>query len=52
MDDIPLPQVEQLAIDQDESIIEESANPSLENHICWRYWFSSTDDPDNISGTF
>jgi hypothetical protein len=48
MDDIPLPQVEQLAIDQDESIIEESANPSLENHICWRYWFSSTDDPDNI----
>jgi len=49
LDDIPLPQVEQLQMNQDESAIEESSNPSEENHICWRYWFPSTDDPDNVS---
>jgi len=47
---VPLPQVEQVRVNQDEEVVADSPHSNEEECICWKYWFPATGDPDTVSG--
>ena len=51
IEDVPLPHVEQVRLNEADDIVENSVNPNEEDTICWKYWFPATGDPDHIAGT-
>ncbi len=52
IEDLPLPHVEQVCLNQEDGIIDDCVNPNEEECLCWKYWFPATGDPDNISGIY
>jgi hypothetical protein len=52
VDNVPLPRVEHIRLNEDHVEDEESVNPNLEENICWKYWFPTTEDPNNTSGIY
>ncbi len=52
IEDVPLPKVEQVRLNEADDIVEDSCNPNEEETVCWKYWFPATGDPDYIAGTY
>jgi len=52
IEDVPLPQVEQVRLNEADDIVEDSVNPNEEETVCWKYWFPATGDPDNRAGIY
>jgi hypothetical protein len=52
IEDVPLPQLEQVRLNEADDIVEESINPNEEETVWWKYWFPATGDPDYIAGTY
>ena len=49
---VPRPTVEEIRMNEDDAIENSNCNPSIEEHICWRYWFPNIEDPNSVRGSF
>jgi len=54
LDQLPMPRVEQINMNENEedTQIEDSVNPTMENQLCWKYWFPAVEDPNNHSAIY
>jgi hypothetical protein len=52
VDNVPIPLIQPVHINNDGEVQEEGNNSTVENELCWKYWFPSVDDPNSISGSY
>jgi hypothetical protein len=53
IDNIPMPVVEQINLNEEEGEVEEEGtDKNIEEPLCWKYWFPAVEDPNGHSGTF
>jgi hypothetical protein len=52
INDVPLPCIEQIHLNDGRDLVEEGTNSNTEQELCWKYWFPSVQDPNSISGSY
>ena len=52
VNNIQTPKIEEIKMSETEASVDHCVKPSVEEHLCWRYWFPNVEEPTSTQGSY